>query len=236
MVFVFTNETDTMEGDEKKREKARKRCAKKFLYYFRKGYEDATYIEWERDYKWQAHLEFRDKLDRKTFEELIRKREFKTVADIAVKLESRTNLLFSFEKMALRDAVKSKEGAALFSQGLFDYVYGSADLKARFETWVDRVGRLPRKQTRVLTWPLVTVFGFIGNPEEHMFLKPKVTKEAAAKYLFPFEYTSKPNWNTYQSLLAFAEQVRKDTKSIRPKDYIDLQSFIWVMGSDEYPD
>jgi hypothetical protein len=25
----------------------------------------------------------------------------------------------------------------------------------------------------VLTWPLVTVFGFIAEPETHIFLKPK---------------------------------------------------------------
>jgi hypothetical protein len=34
--------------------------------------------------------------------------------------------------------------------------------------------------------------------------------------------------------LRFAEQVRKDQRSLRPRDMIDLQSFIWVQGSDEY--
>ena len=34
--------------------------------------------------------------------------------------------------------------------------------------------------------------------------------------------------------LAFAEQVRTDQRALRPKDTIDLQSFIWVQGSDEY--
>ncbi len=87
----------------------------------------------------------------------------------------------------------------------------------------------------MLTWPLVTVFGFLGNPKEHIFLKPRVTKIAAKKYHFNFNYKSNPNWETYQSLLSFAEQVRKDTKLLEPQDYIDLQSFIWVMGSDEYP-
>ena len=95
---------------------------------------------------------------------------------------------------------------------------------------------LPRKQTRVLTWPLVTVFGFLGNPDEHIFLKPRVTQIAAAKYGFDFQYKSKPNWATYKNMLGFAEQVRSDTNDLKPRDYIDLQSFIWVMGSDEYPD
>jgi len=41
------------------------------------------------------------------------------------------------------------------------------------------VAGLPRRQTRVLTWPIVTVFGFIAEPTAHIFLKPNVTKRAA---------------------------------------------------------
>jgi hypothetical protein len=28
--------------------------------------------------------------------------------------------------------------------------------------------------------------------------------------------------------------VRRDQRDLKPRDMIDLQSFIWVMGSDEY--
>jgi len=28
--------------------------------------------------------------------------------------------------------------------------------------------------------------------------------------------------------------VRRDLKDLRPRDMIDLQSFLWVQGSDEY--
>ena len=59
---------------------------------------------------------------------------------------------------------------------------------------------------------------------------------AAGKYHYEFLYRSKPNWETYQSLLWFAEQVRVDNSDLKPQDHIDLQSFIWVMGSDEYRD
>jgi hypothetical protein len=63
-----------------------------------------------------------------------------------------------------------------------------------------------------------------------------VTKIAAKKYDYPFFYQSKPNWDTYRSLLDFAAQIKNDSSRYNPKDYIDLQSFIWVMGSEEYPD
>jgi hypothetical protein len=217
-------------------ERARKRCIKKFLYYFKKGYKDPTYIDWERQYKLDAHEQFQKELSRSAYEKLLKAKSYEQIALTAVKIESRTNLLFSFEKMALRDAIKPAEGARAFATGLFDYIYGKDNLEQRFERFVDVVGALPRKQTRVLTWPLMTVFGFLGNPEEHIFLKPRVTKIAAEKYRFDFHYKSRPNWHTYQSLVSFAEQIRNDTVALQPRDYIDLQSFIWVMGSDEYPD
>ena len=74
--------------------------------------------------------------------------------------------------MALRDAVKSEDGAKIFAEGLFEYIYGNA--------------------------------------------------------------TSRPNWDTYQNLLDFADRIQQDNDDLKPRDYIDLQSFIWVLGSSEY--
>jgi hypothetical protein len=143
-------------------------------------------------------------------------------------------MIFSFEKMALRDAVKPPEGAQAFAEGLYEFLHGRGDPARRFERWVDAVAALPRRQTRVLTWPLVTVFGFIAQPREHIFLKPNVTRAAARAYDFPFQYRSRPSWETYASLLEFAARVRRDVRDLRPRDMIDLQSFIWVVGSAEY--
>ena len=212
------------------------KCVRKFLHYFTNGYPDPKYIAWERGYKEDAHKAFHESLNKEAYRALLKAKQYEEIAMIAVRIESKTNLLFSFEKMALRDAVKTKEGAEAFATGLFDYIYGEATLKERFESFTQMLGDLPRKQTRVLTWPLQTVFGFIANPQEHIFLKPRVTQIAAEKYKYDFQYKSRPNWNTYLSLLGFAEQIRKDTAPWEPKDYIDLQSFMWVIGSDEYPD
>ena len=40
---------------------------------------------------------------------------------------------------------------------------------------------------------------------------------------------------TYANLLEFAGAVRRDTRDLRPRDMIDLQSFNWVQSSDVYP-
>jgi hypothetical protein len=209
-------------------------CRRKFLRFFPDGFRDETYIDWERDYKWEAHERWNEELNQADYRKMLRKGEFSEIALRAVRIESRTNLLFSFEKMALRDAVKSRASARKFAEGLYDFLHGSGSREKKFERWCNAVAELPRKQTRVLTWPLVSVFGFIAQPETHIFLKPNVTRRAAVEYNFDFRYESKPSWEVYESLLEFAERVRRDLLDLRPRDMIDIQSFIWVQGSDEY--
>ena len=210
------------------------RCRRKFLRFFPEGFSDETYLDWERNYKWTAHEQWNATLDQDAYQSLLRSGRFIEIATRVVRIESRTNLLFSFEKMALRDAVKSRDGAQAFATGLYEFLYGADDMSSKFQRWCDVISTLPRKQTRVLTWPIVTVFGFIAQPRVHIFLKPNVTRAAAQEYGFEFQYKSKPAWDTYANLLQFADIVRRDLRDLRPRDLIDIQSFIWVQGSDEY--
>jgi hypothetical protein len=208
----------------------------KFLHYFPRGFRDSLYENWERGYKWAAHERWTETLDQTYFRKLLKVGKHREIAAQAVAIEARTNLLFSFEKMALRDAVKPLAGARTFAQGLYDFLHGTGDMEQRFTDWCEAVAELPRRQTRVLTWPVVTVFGFIAAPASHIFLKPTVTRRAAEALGVPFEYRSRPNWETYAELLRLARAVRKDLRELHPRDMIDIQSFLWVQGSDEYPD
>ena len=209
-------------------------CRRKFLRFFPQGFQDETYLAWERDYKWQAHVEWQTQLHQDEYRRLLKARRYVDIAARAVKIEARTNLLFSFEKMALRDALRESHGARLFAIELYELLHGPEDDKASFERWFEAVGRLPRKQTRVLTWPVVTVMGFIAQPAKHIFLKPTVTRAGAHEYGYDFQYRSRPSWETYKSLLDFAAVIRRDLRDLAPRDMIDLQSYIWVQGSDEY--
>jgi hypothetical protein len=217
---------------------AAERCRRKFLRHFPGGFHGEKYLDWERDYKWEAHGRWEEALHKEEFRRLLRRKEFAEVAARAVRVEQQTrhSMIFSFEKMALRDAVKSPEGARAFAEGLYDFLHGAGNEQKRFERWVETVAALPRRQTRVLTWPVVTVFGFLAAPDRHIFLKPNVTREAARAYDLDFPYKSRPDWETYSSLLDFAETIRRDLRDLKPRDMIDIQSFIWVQGSDEYAD
>lgn len=192
-------------------------------------------MDWERGYKWKAHQEWNAALPEATFRQLIADRKYSDIAARANRIESRTHLLFSFEKMALRDAVRTPAGAKMFALALCDFLHGDGPMQNRFDNWVGAVAHLPRIKTRVLTWPVITVFGFIAQPNMHFFFKPMVTREAARRYGKEMAYTPRPSWTIYKALLDFVATVRADLRDLQPRDLIDLQSFLWVQGSDEYP-
>jgi hypothetical protein len=199
------------------------RCRRKFRRYFPAGFRDADYLAWERDYKWQAHVQWQKALPGPVFRRLLNGDPLE-IARRAVRIESRTNLLFSFEKMALRDAVRGRPGAARFARALYELLHGGGHLEQRFDDWCEALAKLPRRQTRVLTWPLATVFGFIAQPRQHIFLKPMVTRRAAARCGCAFHYVSRPGGGPYAAYLKFARAVRSDLADLKPRDLIDIQS------------
>jgi hypothetical protein len=210
------------------------RCRRRFLRFFPDGFRDERYLSWERDYKAEAHTRWMEQSSGRRLAELLAARRYHEIAIEALRIEARTNLLFSFEKMALRDAVRTAPGARRFAEGLHAWLHGRGSMESRFGAWCETIAGLPRRQTRVLTWPVATVFGFLAQPDRHIFLKPNVTRLAAARYGFDFHYRSHPNWATYSELLSLAATVRVDQRDLGPRDLIDVQSFLWVQGSEEY--
>jgi hypothetical protein len=107
-------------------------------------------------------------------------------------------------------------------------------MPARFQNWCDAVSALPRKQTRVMNWPIVTVFSFIAQPQTHLFLKPLAMKDAARRLDFDLRYRSRPNWDTYAAFLELGRRTKCELRGLQPRDMIDVQSCLWVLGSTEY--
>ena len=62
------------------------------------------------------------------------------------------------------------------------------------------------------------------------------TREAARRHGRESPYASRPSWDLYKAPLRFVGEVRADVSDMSPRDMIDMQSFLWVQGSDEYPD
>lgn len=213
------------------------RCRRKFELYYPEGFEDDAYLIAERALRERAHQEWLRELGPATFRKLLARGEYRQIADTALRIESHTNLLFSFEKMALRDALRSAAGARLFAHELYAFLHGRGSPRRRFEDWCQAVAELPRTSGRVQTWPVVTVFGFLARPDRHLLLKPRVTRSAARTYGFSLPYGPEPSWRVYEGLLTFAAIIRRDLDrhaGFRARDMIDVQCFIWVQGAQEY--
>jgi hypothetical protein len=209
-----------------------------FLRVFPGGFTDERYLAWERDYKVAAHRLWQEHVGGKAaLRSALDEGQHREVAAAAARIESTRALLFSFEKMALRDAIlRSDEGAHRFAEGLYDWLYGPGGEAARFERWTATARALPRRQTRVATWPMVTVFGSIARPKTHLFVKPRTIRQAAEAYAYDLAYQPAPGWSTYAGVLDLARTVQRDLADLGPRDQIDIQSFLWVLGSDEYAD
>lgn len=218
-------------------------CIQKFIRAFPKGFYDENYLSWERDYKSLAHERWQQVLSKKEFKKLMTDREYEEVAMRALSVESRTNLLLPYEKMALRDAIKNADGAEMFAKGLYQLLFGTTTIKKRFSIWCEMFDGLPgiraveaspRNKDKVLSWPVYTVFGFLAEPNEYVFLKADEMHSAAASYGFHLKLDMKLRAQSYTSFLEFCEEVKTDLRKLKPRDMIDIQSFLWVVGSAEY--
>jgi hypothetical protein len=139
-----------------------------------------------------------------------------------------TNLLSPFEKMRVRDALRSPaaddfiQAAARFALG-----EGKQALLAM---------EVALKPYNAAKWTVVTYLPFLWRPEEHMFLKPEATKDFAERvgHRFASDYEARLNIFVYESLLDLAASTSAELSDLKPQDRIDVQSFIWVVGN--YPD
>ena len=187
------------------------RARRKFLRVFPGGFRDETYLDWERDYKWESHRRWIEHLDVKTFRALLTTGRHDEIARRALKVEqqSRHSMVFTFEKIALREAVATPRGAKIFATSLFEFLHGRHSPERRFDDWVEALRSLPRRQARLVTWPVATVFGFLAQPDTHFFVKPAVTRRAALACGLDLSYRAQPSADIYANILNLAATVRR---------------------------
>lgn len=216
--------------------KALNKHKRRFLRFFPNAFRDERYLAWEHDYKWRSHLLWKELLGQDEYKRLLYRGDFMEIANRALLVEQKTvpPFLFSFEKMALRDALHTEYGAKSFAESLYELLHGKEDLRDRFIQYIVAFEDLPRKKSRVLSWPNLTFFPFIAQPTKHIIMKPSAMKFAAAELKYDLEYSSKPTFTTYKRLLDLANIVGEAIAELKPRNYHDLQTFLYVIGSSEY--
>ncbi|MFA6237909.1 MAG: hypothetical protein WC635_11315 [Bacteriovorax sp.] len=210
-------------------------CVQRFLSTFPRGFADKKYNKDQREFKWNAHEQWQEALNQGEFKRLMTNKEYLDVALKALSVVSKTHLLTDNETKALNAAIKNTDGAKVFAKALYQLLFGTTTLKQRFSVWceafdelpgVKAIESVPRNKKGIISWPMLTVFGFLAQPEVHAVLIPEETLNAAANYGYKINLTTKPSWKVYEDFLEFCEEVKNDLENLRPKDMIDIQSFI----------
>jgi hypothetical protein len=193
-----------------------------FLSVFPEGFYGSDYLEKERDYKVAAHNLFHELLNKEAFEKLLADEEYDQIATLALKVVNKTTPAFPNEKIALKAGLKDSDRRKLFSLALFNLLFGQEDMPVRFEAFSDNL-----QQIGINKWTVATYFLFISDPATYMFLKPNVIQKAAEFCAFELNYRPELNWHTYASVLNFSKYLLDSLVDLKPRDMIDIQSFIW---------
>ena len=198
------------------------------------GFLDTKYLQDERDYKFEAHELFVSSLGNGHLEKLIESGNILEIVQRLQSVVSKVNLLSQFETMAIRDGFKQVAAAETFAKALSHFLHDAGS--TGFDRLVEATDSLPAEKGKAptLRWPVVTLLPFLADPTRFMFLKPKVTQQAAQRLAFDLLYTPKPNWGTYSKLLEMSDLLMNDLREFGARDYMDVQSFIWVVGDKKY--
>ncbi len=216
---------------------------RRFLTIFPRGFHDPDYRGskqpgkedlGERNYKWEAHERYVEALGGGEAERLLAAGAVEELIERACRVTTQQmNLLSKFEAMAFRDGLTGSQTAAKgFFEGLLPFIAADAPRDDLFEPLAAALRALPVKEgrARVATWPVLTILPFLAKPDRFMFLKPGPTQECAARMRFDLQYSADLRWLTYRKLMQMGGQLLEGLRPWGARDYIDVQSFIWVIA------
>ena len=209
------------------------RAVEIFLRQFPRGFQDPKYTSGtasEREYKLVAHQLTLELLSIHELQALMQVGNYAEICDRAKRIISKTNLIHHYEKMWLADALSTEGRRQLFAQELSKLLYGEGAMQSRFERYTKMLYDIGAAK-----WTIATYFLFLANPETQIFVKPEVTKHAAKILGIDIDYRPEVNWPTYNRVIRLAEELKHKLSEERkeelvPRDMIDVQSFIWVIG------
>lgn len=193
---------------------------KRFQGFFPGGFKDPAFGRSQRDSKLAAKA----RLDRAAA--VMDAADGRGDIDEVIQVyASAADLLSQFEKPAIRRVLEGYGGRGfLTAAARFALDPGPATLGAMAALL---------KPEKADKWTIVTYLPFLWLPERHMFLKPETMKDFAGRvgHGFARTYRAALDFEVYESLLALAAETEREVQALEPRDRIDIQSFMWVVGA-----
>ncbi|MFL6843588.1 MAG: hypothetical protein ACJ8ER_01760 [Allosphingosinicella sp.] len=134
------------------------------------------------------------------------------------------NILSPYESMHIKQVLENPEGPAFLRSAAR---FASADYAAGAQGMENALRKYGRQ-----SWPKATYLGYLWRPADNMFCKPAVTQDFAQRIGHEFHHVYSPEITerVYRSLMDLADQTLAATRTLGAEDYIDVQSFIYVVG------
>ena len=137
-------------------------------------------------------------------------------------LKAQQVLLSMYEQAAFGDAMVIRDNVLSYARGLFQYLAEPAGPES-FDRYVAALESVrPTGKQGVMKWPVLTLFPFLADPREHMFLKPVLTQKAAEIIGIDIAYDALLNWKTYDRVRKLAGVVEGELakRGLIPADRI----------------
>ncbi|GAA0796470.1 DUF3553 domain-containing protein [Marinobacterium sediminicola] len=200
-----------------------------FLAQFPEGFYGKKFREHEREYKNKAHTLAQELLGQVPYDSLLETEDYVEIAKRALKIVNATNLIFPNEKMSLKDGLVEPSAQKEFAVALHSLLYGNGVLEKRFVAFAKVLEKIEAAK-----WTTATYFLFIVDPSKFMFVKPTITQYSSELCGFEINYKPQLNWLTYKSVLSFSEYLFSEISDLKPRDMIDVQSFMWCIAPGTY--
>jgi len=203
-----------------------------FRTKFPLGFNDPAYLakRGERDDKLAAHELFIEQLGGGQGQKLLDENNIPEITKRTLAVVSKAKMLLSYENSAFAYALQDQPTAIRYYEALFALLDSPVVTEKAYQSYIDAALGLQQEEgkSKVTIWPIVSLLPFIAQPEKHMFLKPMNAQAAAEALDFDLHYQSLPNWKTYKALLDMAKVCFYEIKHLTPRDFIDVQSFMWL--------
>ena len=192
----------------------------RFLRLFPQGFDGAAFCTEERNYKVVAADYLSEHLPHD-----VAKKAGRPECEAAARAYSKTNLLSLFEQARTREVLLGPDGPAFLQAA-------SALCDGETRTSLQAIEAIFKKHGSP-SWPAATYLPYFWRPTAHMFLKPEVTKDFAERVGHRFARTYEPRLtaSVYEDLLNLAHETQSKLSDLHPRDLIDVQSFIWIVGA-----
>ena len=203
----------------------------RFLEKFPGGFYGERLLQHERTYKEKLLQRWTELLGREATQELLRAEDYGQICDRAARFIRLQDLTFPspFEKMAFANGMKVLADQRAFASALCDWKNPELPVERRLDPFAQVLRGMDCDK-----WPILTSFAFFSSPTTEVMIKPVNLQYAAELCRFEINYRPALNSLTYESVVRFYRCLWDKLVDLKPRDMIDVQSFIWCIDPSTY--